>query len=111
LLIEVLRRDGIWVLGDFGISVERLSGRLRPSIRGRASLETCAPEMMNPERLHNERLDFWAVGCAAHYLATGSQLFSHVSDLAQHANLFVGLTQDQIPTISNNAKLLINLDL
>lgn len=111
-LIEVLRRrDGTWVLGDFGISVERLSGRLRPSRRGRASLETCAPEMMKPERFHNERLDIWAVGCVAHYLATGSQLFSHVSDFAQLANLFVGLTQDQVPSISNNAKLLINLDL
>jgi serine/threonine protein kinase len=110
-LIAVLRRrDGTWVLGDFGISVERLSGKLRPSTRGRASLETCAPEMMKPGKFHDHRLDVWAVGCVAHLLATGRQLFYSVHDFAQLAGLFVNLSQDQVPTISKDGNLLVRLD-
>jgi serine/threonine protein kinase len=72
-----LRRK-VWVLGDFGFSVEASSvnGRITKFALGTAGY--AAPELLQDVATFSQRVDMWALGCVLHELATRSPAFHNI---------------------------------
>jgi serine/threonine protein kinase len=98
---QVLRRmSGRWVLCDFGFSQKYTPGANQQSSKCRGTLNYCAPELL---RKHDEKVDIWALGCLAYYLAKGEDCLE-VPRLAI-VSFFAELTDDNLPRVHSNQPL------
>src|SRR2546423_6198510 len=67
----------IWILTDFGLSVEATSKRARTTLHSRGTASYRAPELLQKHATLTTRVDMWSMGCVFHELTSFTLAFQH----------------------------------
>lgn len=69
------------------------------------SFETCAPELLRDQALHDGRVDIWAFGCVVYGLAAGDYPFGPVRNLFELLRQYENIAQ--LPALSHESIQLV----
>jgi hypothetical protein len=69
--------DQRWKLADVGCSAEGTSKQLRPTDNGRGTGSYRCPELLQEERLYNNKADIWAFGSVKGFDRSNSRTGDH----------------------------------
>jgi len=77
VLVLYSRKDALWKLADFGLTVEGSSRTNRPTQYSRGTQGYRAPELLGSdnEPTYTNKVDVWSMGCILYELATGIRAF------------------------------------
>ena len=71
------------------------------------TFETCAPELLQDEGLHDARVDVWAFGCVVYGLATGDYPFGPATNVFQLMQRFDSLERGELPLLNAESMKLL----